>query len=229
MLKGPSRALPLSSAEETAYNTPPLPFLPILQTNSPLKGFIGLNSPSLMWPLASLTCSGLQHQAFDLVSGFGPVSHFVSSPPMALTGERRGSKAGSWRKERERRPHKEDNNDKKGKEVDGWRIVELHKGQTLFGGPLGSQQDSNSSSHNNWLLSRSSSLLGSVTPNNSNQKVPKILIRSGLWTPGQAGLDGRSRQKNNGMSALTCMYRTEGGVLKFNLGGGEEQSEHAQF
>lgn len=153
-LRGPSRALPLFVCWRDCLQ-PPCPSsrpLPLLHTNSPLKGFIGLNAPSdSCGHLPPWHAQVSSAKAFHLVSGLRPVSHFVCSPPMALTGERRGgragSQAGSQHEGRERRQRKEDDEDKKEEEIDAWRVVELHK--------LALRNRHYSSSHNDWLLSHS--------------------------------------------------------------------------
>lgn len=61
-----------SATEETAYvphisSQTFIPFRPTFpESQNPLKGFIRLNTPPLQlkWSFVSLTCSGLQHQAF---------------------------------------------------------------------------------------------------------------------------------------------------------------------
>lgn len=95
---------------------------------------------------------------------------------------------------------KEAEEDETEEEAEEWRIVVaeacLEKQTcTLFGGPLTPQRDSNSVTSRNRLapgvlLSHSSCLssaplFGNLT--HGNQKVPKMLLKSGLCTPGQAG------------------------------------------
>lgn len=151
-LKGPSRALPFFVCWRDCLQPrcPSSRPLPLLHTNSPLKGFIGLNAPSdwcgHLHPWHAQVSST---KAFHLVSGFRPVSHFVSSPPMALTGERRGSRAGSQQGvgTREAKGDHARKTIRRRRKSTHWRIVELHK--------LALRNRHYSSSHNDWLLSHS--------------------------------------------------------------------------
>lgn len=99
-LKGPSRSHHFLSAEDTAYNAPtfstPQPQAPFSRLIESLKG---LHWPQhtlqLKWPFASLTCSGLQHQAFHLVSGTRPV--ICVQPSLGLNcGEEERKQSREW-------------------------------------------------------------------------------------------------------------------------------------
>lgn len=133
-INGPHPELSILHLLKRLLTTTPLPSLPShfsRQTES-LKG---LHWPQLAlqltWPFASLTCSGpCRPPAAGLpyCIWIQDCQSFVSSPSMALNGEKRGSRAGRGQEGRARRPHKEDDEDEKQEEETyKWRMVELQK------------------------------------------------------------------------------------------------------
>lgn len=131
-LKGPYRAAPFYVCWRDCLQLPcPSSHFPRLTES--LKGLHRPPLPlQLKWPFASLTRSGpCRPPAAGLPSciWIQACQSLVSSPPMALTGERRESRA-EWgvsegRKEGDHTRKKE--GDDEDEETDAWRIVELQK------------------------------------------------------------------------------------------------------